>query len=119
MRRLVAIPVKTLAMLALLITGAVYVVAEAHRSAIDRANRDLAELEQKALSTQPSSFNQPITSTAKEIQAHPYTNPPRKEKDSDEQAAERQAAKIPAQKPPKNAAEGPKRQIVISISDRR
>jgi len=129
MRRLVGISVRSAAVTALLLTGAIYVAAEA-RQAVRR--RWSETLNQQPISTQPGSgsgdraiglsgdrsagvgvlANAIVTSDKKAEAPTPNV--------SDELAAERQAAQLPAQEPQEaSATDAPVREIVISIPDRR
>jgi lipoprotein-anchoring transpeptidase ErfK/SrfK len=118
MRRLVAIPVKTLAVTVLLLAGAVCVMAEARQVIARRQQKEFEALEhsltivatpadgENDLNLQKTAVNQPATTSAAN------TRP-----ESDELAAERQAAQLPAQKPAKKT-DGHVRELVISIQDR-
>jgi lipoprotein-anchoring transpeptidase ErfK/SrfK len=105
MRRLVAIPVKTLVLILILLAGGMYVAAEARQAMVRRQQQQFAEFERK-LQTQPEINQLP--------EAQPSTA--LKQTQSDEVSAEQQAASLPAQKTPK--PDGHTRQIVISIPDR-
>lgn len=125
MRRLVAIPAKTLVVTVLLLAGAVYVAAEARQRIMRRQQEELAELEKPALSNQPSALSPAAEMQAKDQQAQNQNiqnqkNPNQKDQgqESEELAAEQQAAQLPAQKPAKKAGDSHVRQIVISIQDR-
>ena len=125
MRRHVTIPARNAVAATLLLTGAIYVAAEVREARVRRYS------ETKSLSasdSQPSIItqadNQAIGSSDHRAnlsatpaqQVRPAISP------SDEVAAEQQAATLPAQKPvkkPATKADSHKRQIVISISDRK
>ncbi len=124
MRRLVALPVKTSAVMLVLL--AVYVAAEARQAVVRRRQSELAQLE-----TNPNSSdtvqdrviggsgdlvirNQPMTASSVTIQSNPLSF---RASVSDELAAEREASQLPAQKVPAHDAHN--RQIIISIADRR
>jgi len=123
MRRLVGISIRSAAVTTLLLTGAIYVAAEARQAVRRRWNEN-----QLQISTQPgsgsgdrvigSSGDRPAkptptnVATSKEVQ--PGTSA------SDELAAERQAAQLPAQTPQEaSTTDTHVRRIVISIPDRR
>ena len=106
MRRLVAIPTKTLAVAVILLAGVIYVVADV-RLAVGRRQ------EQQAVSIQQEKKAVSIQQSAVSAVAGKSKDPA-----NDEVAAERQAAQLPAQKPAKKSSDGHTRQIVISIADR-
>jgi len=111
MRRLVAIPVKSSVVVALLSAGALYVAADVRQSMIRRY--------QNTISTQ-----QPVVSPAAQLQSAKPANQAVANQTSatqaqnDEVAAEQQIAQLAAQKPAKKQNPHP-RQIVVSISDRK
>ena len=126
MRRHTAIPVKTSAVAVLIMTGAVYMAAEARQSVTRKQQREISRIENSLFTpslltpsslTPPSSRPQIVESIASvpgvadvpAIASRPQ---------SAEVAAERQAARIPAQMPA-SANDSHRRQIVISIPDRR
>ncbi len=126
MRRHTAIPVKTSAVAVLIMTGAVYMAAEARQAVIRKQQREISRIENSLFTpslltpsslTPPSSRPQIVESIASvpgvadvpAIASRPQ---------SAEVAAERQAARIPAQMPA-SANDSHRRQIVISIRDRR
>jgi lipoprotein-anchoring transpeptidase ErfK/SrfK len=116
MRRHTAIPVKASAVAVLIMAGAAYMAAEARQTIIRKRQLEIVQIER--LATVPTTQIPLIAqsgpnavATAPAIKSRPQ---------ADELAAERQAASIPAEKP--NAVtneEGHRRQIVISIADRR
>ena len=113
MRRLVAIPIKTSAVAAILLAGVVYVAADVRQSVARRQER-------QAVSTQQSAVSQVVgkQSEREKTQDQKTQNQKAQRQQNDEVAAERQAAQFPAQKPAKKSSDGHTRQIVISIADR-
>src|SRR6266851_2776983 len=116
MRRHTAIPVKTSAVAVLIMAGAGYMAAEARQSVIRKQQLEIARIETSAVSpiNQVPAIAQPapkvlVVASAPAIEKRPQ---------SDELAAERQAASMPAQKPV-SGTDSHRRQIVISIRDRR
>lgn len=121
MRRLVAIPVKTSVVVALLLVGAIYVAAEAREAVLRRQEQELAKIENSAVPSQQSTFSQSegITGDATTPESvAPQQTPAATSKTSEEVAAERQASQLPEQNPAVKS-DGHMRQIVISIPDRR
>ena len=121
MRRLVAIPVKTSVVIALLLVGAVYVAAEAREAVLRRQQQELAKIENSAVPSQQSTFSQStgISDAITPVSPAPQQTPSATStSSSDEVVAERQASQLPAQKPAVKSG-GHTRQIVISIPDRR
>ncbi len=131
MRRHTTIPVKTSAVAVLIMTGAVYMAAEARQAVIRKQQREISRIENSPFKPSPftpssltPSLLTPASSRpqiAKSVASVPAVadapaNAPRPQ--NAEVAAERQAARIPAQIPA-SANDGHKRQIVISIPDRR
>jgi len=116
MRRLVVIPVKTLAVTVLLLAGAVCVMAEARQVIARRQQKEFEALDRELASpaAQASGAASGKKTVGKQSSLTPAVDA---RQDSDELAAERQAALLPAQKPAKKSG-GPARQIVISIQDR-
>ncbi|HEX7287193.1 MAG TPA: L,D-transpeptidase family protein [Candidatus Angelobacter sp.] len=144
MRRLVGIPVRTVAAAVVVLAGGLYVAAEARHAVTQRRQLEMARMENSIAPTQ-TSVAQPARPqpSASQTPASPAsTSQPQVLKDAatiagrsnstaataqqivapastnDEVAAEQQAAQLPAQKPAKNK-NGHTRQIVISIADRR
>jgi lipoprotein-anchoring transpeptidase ErfK/SrfK len=116
MRRHIAIPVKTSAVAVLIMAGAVYTAAEARQAVIRKQQLEIARIETSLAApiNQVPAIAEPgvkavVAAPAPAIESHPQT---------DELTAERQAASIPAQKPIAGT-DGHRRQIVISIRDRR
>jgi lipoprotein-anchoring transpeptidase ErfK/SrfK len=116
MRRHTAIPVKTSAVAVLIMAGAGYMAAEARQAVIRKQQLEIARIEDSAVSpiNQIPAIAQPapkvlVVKPAPVIEARPQ---------GDELTAERQAASMPAQKPLAET-DGHRRQIVISIRDRR
>ncbi len=105
MRRLVAIPVKTLVLILILLAGGMYVAAEARQAMVRRHQQQFAEFERKLQ-------DQPVTTQLPDAQPAPALT----QNQSEEVSAEQQAASLPAQKTPR--PDGHIRQIVISIPDR-
>lgn len=150
MRRHTAIPIKSSAVAVLIMTGAVYMAAEARQAVIRKQRLEIARIENSAITpfnpinqnpisqtpisqkpiSQKQRFDEPALAmaVAEPTPAKSQALPPksefqrievqRTELKTDELGAERQAASIPAQKP-LSGNDGHKRQIVISISDRR
>ena|GEM_PF-835821 len=123
MRRLVAIPVKTAMVATLLVAGAVYVAAEARQAVARRQQQQLSALEQRVLGTQTSAVSPAAGGSQTPRETNQISKTPTQKtelRESDELAAELQAAQLPAQKPArKQAADGHTRQIVVSIADRK
>lgn len=109
MRRLVALPVKTSAVIAIFL--AVYVAAEARQAVVQRRQIELAKLETSTFRPEAAK-DVPAQNAA--VPASLASSP---SSTSDELATERQASQLPAQKPP--ADHEHIRQIIISIPDRR
>jgi lipoprotein-anchoring transpeptidase ErfK/SrfK len=108
MRRLVAIPVKTLTLISILLASGMYLAAEARQVMVRRHQQEFTELERK-LQVQEDANSSPTALSqfaAKTVRAQ-----------SDEVAAEQQTS---AHSAPKTAptSDGHTRQIVISIPDR-
>src|SRR5882672_1594681 len=104
MRRLVAIPVKSSVVVALLSVGALYVAADARQSVIRRYQNTI-------------SAQQPVVSPAAQLQsARPAAQAPANpsQTQNDEVVAEQQIAQLAAQKPAKKQNPHP-RQIMVSI----
>ncbi|HMF89698.1 MAG TPA: L,D-transpeptidase [Candidatus Angelobacter sp.] len=122
MRRHVAIPAKSAVAAALLLTGAIYLAAEIRQAMLRRYSVATNSVEPASAGlTQTAENSGP---SLPQIQAEPKPEAipaaTAKQRPSDELAAERQAAKIPAQKAPKKAAQDSHtRQIIISVPDRR
>jgi lipoprotein-anchoring transpeptidase ErfK/SrfK len=125
MRRLVGISIRSAAVTTLLLTGAIYVAAEA-RQAVRRRWND----SQLQISTQPGSGSSDrVIGRSGDRLAKPapasvatssVTEVPPVTSASDELAAERQAAQLPAQIPQEASTQDTHiRRIVISIPDRR
>ncbi len=110
MRRLVAIPTKTLAVAVILLAGVIYVAADVR----------LAVWHKQAVSTQQSAVGRAVDTQpeSERTQDQKAQNQNTQHQENDEIAAERQAAQLPAQKPAKKSSDGHTRQIVISIADR-
>ena len=105
MRRLVAIPVKSSVVVALLSAGALYVAADVRQSMIRRFQNDSISTQQPAAQMQS---------------AKPASQASSNQAQNDEVAAEQQIARLAAQKPSKKPAQNPHpRQIVVSIADRK
>jgi lipoprotein-anchoring transpeptidase ErfK/SrfK len=124
MRRIVGISARSAVAVALPLAGALYVAAEARQAVIRR----YSEVLNAAISTRVNSRSGDLRLAATGRVIEPgaleslKTSPAQDAKlttQVDEVAAERQAAQIPAQKPPKSAKDSHSRQIIISIPDRR
>ena len=116
MRRHTAIPVKTSAVAVLIMAGAVYTAAEARQAVIRKQQLEIARIETSvAIPT-----NQVLALALPAPKALVAAPGPAIEsrRQTDELTAERQAASMPAQKPIAET-DGHRRQIVISIRDRR
>jgi lipoprotein-anchoring transpeptidase ErfK/SrfK len=116
MRRHTAIPVKASAVAALIISGAAYMAAEARQAVIRKQHLEIARIETSVAApiNQIPAIAEPgvkavVAAPARPIESRPQT---------DDLAAERRAASMPAQKPA-SASDGHTRKIVISISERR
>ncbi|HET9792392.1 MAG TPA: L,D-transpeptidase [Candidatus Angelobacter sp.] len=116
MRRHTAIPVKASAAAVLIISGAAYMAAEARQAVIRKQQLEIARIETSVATpiNQIHAIAQPgprasVAAPTPVMESRPQT---------DELAAERQAASMPARKPA-SASDGHTRKIVISISDRR
>ncbi len=120
MRRLVAIPVRTSVVIALLLAGAAYVAAEARQAVLRRQQQELAKIESTVTPPQPTTLSQrdEIAGAATAASPAPQQIMVDAPATNDEVAAERQASQMPAQKPT-TKPDGHTRQIVISIADRR
>jgi lipoprotein-anchoring transpeptidase ErfK/SrfK len=128
MRRLVRIPVRTLVVAVMVLAGALYVAAEARHAVSQRRQLEMARMENAITATQPSASQpaaQPPVAPGAAAIAEPASSAPAAAAQvitpattSDEVAAERQASRLPAQKPAAKK-DGHTRQIVISIADRR
>ena len=137
MRRHTAIPVKASAAAVLIISGAAYMAAEARQAVIRKQQLEIARIENtafhpKAPSLEALNFDAlklkktgaeaPVTDiTRVSPPANAEVSPVVKaqtRRQTDDLAAERQAANMPAQKPA-SASDGHTRKIVISISERR
>jgi lipoprotein-anchoring transpeptidase ErfK/SrfK len=119
MRRLTAIPVKTSAVAVLIMSGAVYVAAEARQVVIRKQQREIARIEDSALTpfNPAASAVTPVVMNAAPSAAVPaIAQNPRQQ--VDELTAEKLAASMPAQKAIAGN-DGHRRQIIISIPDRR
>jgi len=118
MRRLM-IPVKTSAVTVLLLTGAMCVVAEARQEVKRRQQLELAQIENSVGDAQPSASGQ---SSAISAQAGSAVSAQRQTQviaaGRDEPAAAQQTSQLLAPKSA-NRPDGHKREIVISIPDRR
>jgi lipoprotein-anchoring transpeptidase ErfK/SrfK len=124
MRRLVRIPVRTLVVAVMVLAGALYVAAEARHAVSQRRQLEMARMENAITATQQPAAQPPVAPGAAAI-AEPASSAPAAAAQaitpattSDEVAAERQASRLPAQKPAAKK-DGHTRQIVISIADRR
>lgn len=115
MRRHLTIPARNAVAATLLLTGAIYVAAEARQAMLRRYNVEPNSVEPAfAGQSQPANNSGP---SLPQIAAAKAAATP---KQDDELAAEQQAAKLPAQKPPKKSAQDSHtRQVIISIPDRR
>jgi len=114
MRRLVAIPVKSSVVVALLSAGALYVAADVRQSVIRRFQNSSISSQQLTICQAATLQSAKPTSqaSAKPASANQAQN--------DEVAAEQQIAQLAAQKTPKKPAQNPHpRQIVVSIADRK
>lgn len=124
MRRLTAIPVKTSAVAVLIMAGAAYMAAEARQTVIRRQRLEIARMENAAQPPDPTGSDRPALAPTGTQSAHAIsTAAPALVKaaarpQSDEQAAEKQAASLPIQKPALTR-DRHTRKIVISISHRR
>jgi lipoprotein-anchoring transpeptidase ErfK/SrfK len=118
MRRLVAIPVKSSVVVALLSAGALYVAADIRQSVIRRYQSKI-NMQQPAVS--PAASLQSSKSTGQSSASQALANPAvANHAQSDEVAAEQQIAKIAGQKPARKSAPNQHpRQIVVSIADRK
>jgi lipoprotein-anchoring transpeptidase ErfK/SrfK len=117
MRRLVTIPVKSAVAATLLMTGAILVTAEIRQTMLRRTSVEATSVEPAlAGMSQPADDSSPsLPETQAETQ--PAATPARPD---EELAAERQAARIPAQRQAKKPAkDSHTRQVVISIPDRK
>lgn len=112
MRRLVALPIKTLAVIATLLAGAVYVAAEARQAVVQRDQLELARLE--------SGFLRAALPAERTINKAAVPLPGKLTTPSSDGgnflAPSRQTSQIP---PPKPMDPVHARQIIISITDRR
>ncbi len=109
MRRLVAIPVKSSVVMALLSVGALYVAADVRQSILRRYQNNSISTQQPAASPAATMQSAKLTSQASASQTQ-----------NDEVAAEQQIAQIAAQKPANKPAQNRHpRQIVVSIADRK
>ncbi len=108
MRRLVAIPVKSSVVVALLSAGALYVAADVRQSVIRRFQNSSISAQQPTISQVATlQASKPVQTSASQTQ-------------NDEVAAEQQIAQLAAQKTSKKPAQNPHpRQIVVSIADRK
>ncbi len=114
MRRLVAIPVKSSVVVALLSAGALYVAADVRQSVIRRFQNSSISSQQPTISQAATLQSAKPTSqaSAKPASANQAQN--------DEVAAEQQIAQLAAQKTCGKPAQNPHpRQIVVSIADRK
>lgn len=132
MRRHTAIPVKASAVAVLILAGAAYTAAEARQTIIRKRQLEIARIENSAPTYQRPDTRTPVLNSPL-AEARPAATPsiastalPKLEarQPADELAAERQAASLPAQKItsstyPGTNEDGHRRQIVISIADRR
>lgn len=116
MRRHTAIPVKTSAVAVLIMSGAVYMAAEARQAVIRKQQREISRIESAPLT--PYSSGPQIAESSGSVSPVADVQAIASRAQSAEVAAERQAARIPAQRPV-SANDSHKRQIVISIRDRR
>jgi len=109
MRRLVAIPVKSSVVVALLSAGALYVAADVRQSVIRRFQNN------------STSMQQPAVNLSAQVQsAKPASQASANQTQNDEVAAEQQIAQLATQKNSKKPAQNPHpRQIVVSIADRK
>src|SRR5882762_3827091 len=108
MRRLVAIPVKSSVVVALLSAGALYVAADVRQSVI-------RHFQNSSISAQ-----QPVVSQAAQLQSSKPVQTSASQTQNDEVVAEQQIAQLAAQKTSKKPAQNPHpRQIVVSIADRK
>ncbi len=126
MRRHTAIPVKTSAIAVLIMSGAVYMAAEARQAVIRKQQREISRIENSPLTPSlftaspltPASSRSPITESPVAVPAVAPAPAIASRPQSAEVAAERQASRMPALMPV-SGNDGHKRQIVISIPDRR
>jgi lipoprotein-anchoring transpeptidase ErfK/SrfK len=129
MRRLNGFSARNAIAVALPLAGALYIAAEARQAMVRRYSDALNAL---TVNSQPSSISQPEDrvigpsdhrTTGPGVLESANPSPAQDVKSAtqvDEVAAEQQAAKLPAQKPPKKSAkDSHTRQIIISIPDRR
>src|SRR5258708_16846796 len=132
MRRLVAIPVKNEVAVGLLLAGAIYVAVEARQTVVRRYRAEAISAQQSAISQHQQTLSafqghgsaeadkvlgglrQSAVATPQTLHSNSKQKP-----GQDEVAAEQQASRLPAQKPPKKRAQDTHtRLIVISIPDR-
>jgi len=121
MRRHTAIPVKASAIAVLIMTGAVYVAAEARQAVIRKQQLEISRIENSTLTPSlltPASSKSQIAESPTVTPAIAPAPAITSRQQNAEVAAERQAAGIPAQKPAA-VSDGHNRRIVISIPDRR
>ena len=119
MRRLTAIPVKASAVAVLIMAGAVYVAAEARQVVIRKNQLVISRIENTVFIPVNQEASVTVPTGVSSIPAAPVPAVAQDQRpQGDELAAEKQAAGMPAQK---SAADngGHKRQIIISITDRR
>jgi lipoprotein-anchoring transpeptidase ErfK/SrfK len=116
MRRHVAIPTKSAVAVTLLLTGAIYAATEARQAVVRRC-----DVETNSVEPAFAGQSQPVENSVSSLpHSQTITKPATPARQGDEVAAEQQAAKIPAQKPPKKSVQDSHtRQIIISIPDRR
>src|SRR5690348_5917582 len=105
MRRLVAIPIKTSILITTLMAGGMYLAADARQAVVKQRQLELASLEKWSPGANPAT---PTPATIPNRAVLPVA--------TDELAAEKQAAALPATAPA--AGDGHIREIVISIADR-
>jgi|SRR6185312_366996 lipoprotein-anchoring transpeptidase ErfK/SrfK len=119
MRRLV-LPVKTSAVAAILLAGAVYVAAEARQAVVRRQELELVRLED-GFDTIPVATNPVIgRSGDRVIGSHPVSSPERNIAPSPSQPESKLDLSKPGQNTPRaTAKDDHSREIVISIPDRR
>jgi lipoprotein-anchoring transpeptidase ErfK/SrfK len=119
MRRLVAIPVRTVVVAVMILAGALYLAAEARYAVSQRRQVELSRMENSIAAPQPSvpAQDKILAGPASPAPAIPQQVAPASAQ-SDELAAEQQASQLPAQKPAVKT-DGHTRQIIISIADRR
>lgn len=118
MRRLVTIPVKSLAVTVLLLAGAACVMAEARQAIARRQQKEFETLEHSlTIPAAPTNGKDDLKAQTTAVKQSALALAANARQENDELAAERQAAQLPAQKPVKKT-DGHVRELVISIQDR-